>query len=104
MEHVFTDEDHERKLIMAYENIRQTSDVYSYVNKFKALLFELDHAIPDSFKINRFILGLKYGIKKQVLTNTTITTLSDAILAAKRAQATFNFLKNDNTKFFNKSK
>ena len=104
MELVFTDEDRERKLLTTYENIRQTGDVYSYVTKFKSLLFELGGNIPDNFAINRFITGLKYEIKKHVLTNTNVTTLTDAILSAERAQATFDFLKSDNPHYFQKNK
>ena len=69
MEVVFVDEDRERKLLTAYENIRQHSDVYTYVTKFKGLLFEMD-PIPDHMVIHKFISGLKYEVKKDVLRNT----------------------------------
>ena len=52
--------------------------------------------------IHRFVSGLKYDIKKDVLRNTQITTLADAVLAAERTQATLDYLKGDNPKYFQK--
>lgn len=54
--------------------------------------------------IHRFVSGLKYEIKKDVLRNTQISTLADAVLAAERAQATLDYLRSDNPKYFQKNK
>ena len=93
MEIVFKDEDRERKLLSSFENIRQQNDVYQYINKFKTLVLELDSLVTTDMVLHRFVSGLKPEIQKDVLLQTQITTLSDAVLAAERVQAALNFVK-----------
>lgn len=77
-------------------------DLNSYVSNFRKLVLELGNLVTDETKLWQFIRGLKPEIRKEVLRDAHITTLSDAILVAERIDAADKFADNfDNFKMKN---
>ena len=80
----FTDVDHDRKLLAKFDRLQQHNDVYSYVNAFRSVCLELGDLVTDDQKLFRFMQGLKPQVQQPVLMDTSVSTLSDAILLAER--------------------
>ena len=58
---------------------------------------ELGQLVTDETKLWQFIRGLKADIRKEVLRDANLQTLSDAILAAERIDAADKFADNFDT-------
>ena len=52
---------------------------------------ELGNLVTDEAVLWKFIGGLQYNLKREVLREKHLTTLSDAVLAAERAEACEKF-------------
>ena len=67
LESEFVDEDRERKLLSRFESFAQKGDLASYVSGFRALCLELGTLVTEEAVLWKFILGLKYELKREVL-------------------------------------
>jgi hypothetical protein len=57
----------------------------SYVSGFRSIRLELGPLVTDEIALWQFVAGLKTELKREVLREKSLMTLSDAILAAERA-------------------
>ena len=67
--------------------------MYTYVSAFRSVCLELGNLVTDDAKLFRFISGLKQDVQQNILLDTNVTTLSDAILLAERVPQTQDFRK-----------
>jgi hypothetical protein len=68
-------------------------DLASYINGFRSLRLELGSLVTDESALWQFVTGLKVELKREVLREKSLTTLSDAILSAERADAVDKFVR-----------
>lgn len=93
LENEFVDVDRDRKLLARFDRLVQTKDVYGYVSAFRQVCLELGNLVTDDAKLFRFIQGLRPDVQQHVLLDTSVSTLSDAILLAERVQQAQDFRK-----------
>jgi hypothetical protein len=94
MEQHFVDNDRERKLLASFSDFKQLNDLESYITNFQKLTLELGTLITDEIKLWQFIKGLKPHIRKDVLKDHNLNTISDAIIIAERINAAEKFADN----------
>lgn len=75
------------------QSFSQKGDLQSYVSNFRGLRMDLGDLITDAAALWAFVGGLKIDLRREVLRQTNVTVLEDAILAAERADATERFVK-----------
>jgi hypothetical protein len=68
-------------------------DLGSYISGFRSLRLELGALVTDESALWQFVTGLKVELKREVMREKSLTTLSDAILSAERADAVEKFVK-----------
>jgi hypothetical protein len=61
------------------------------VNGFRTLRLELGSLVTEEAVLWKFISGLRYELKREVLRERSLQVLGDAILAAERANAMEQF-------------
>jgi hypothetical protein len=93
LEIAFGDVDRERKLLSRFTTFVQVKDLAAYISGFRSLRLELGSLVTDETALWQFVTGLKMELKREVLREKSITTLSDAILAAERADAVDKFVR-----------
>lgn len=93
MEVAFGDVDRERKLISRFQSFTQVKDLAAYISGFRSLRLELGSLVTDESALWQFVTGLKMELKREVLREKSLLTLSDAILAAERADAVEKFVR-----------
>jgi hypothetical protein len=93
LEVAFGDVDRERKLISRFSTFTQAKDLGSYISGFRSIRLELGQLITDESALWQFVSGLKPELKREVLREKHLATLSDAILAAERANAVEQFVR-----------
>lgn len=91
LEGEFVDEDRERKLLSRFDNFVQKGDLATYISNFRTLRLELGGLVTDEAALWKFVGGLKYELKREVMRERSLITLSDATLAAERADAAERF-------------
>jgi hypothetical protein len=62
--------------------VRQTSTVSEYIARFQDITLNLPHVTPDEMR-DRFIRGLKYQIRKEVLSRDEVGYIETTQLAAR---------------------
>ena len=67
------------------------NDLETYISNFRKHIFELGNVVTDEAVLWQFVKGLKPHLRKEVLKDPNLSTVSDAILIAEHLNTAENF-------------
>ena len=91
-------------MLATFQQFHQIGDLNTYISNFRKLKLELGKLVTDEATLWQFIGGLKHNIRREVLKDAHLTTLSDAILIAERVDAAEQFAEVGFRTYSNKNK